>query len=121
MGLKEEAGYQIGREVEQQFDTITKTQGLKVPLMSEAVCPICKTSIPIEARSAFVLNQIRCTGCGTLLEILDRTTLELGEVQEDWGNAVSPYRQDRAGRSAKGAKTNSGLGRRNAKSNLSGM
>jgi len=121
LGLKEKSGYQIGREVERQFDTITKTQGLKAPPMSEAVCPICKTSIPIQSRGAFVFNQIRCTGCGTLLEILDRTTLELGEVQEDWGNAVTPYRQDSAGRSARGAKTNSGLGRRNAKSNLSGM
>jgi len=89
--------------------------------MSGAVCPICRTSIPFKARSAFVFNQIRCAGCGELLEVLDRTTLELGEVQEDWGDAVSPYRHDRAGRSAKGAKSSSGLGRRNAKSNLSGV
>ena len=89
--------------------------------MSEAVCPICRSHIPIQTQSAFVVNQVRCAECGTLLEILDRTTLELGEVLEEWEDAVGPFRRNRVDRSAKGAKSRSDLGRRNAKSNVSGV
>jgi len=82
--------------------------------MSEAVCPICATSIPIKSKSAFVFNQIRCVECGTLLEILDRTSLELGEVEEDWEDAAGPVRHDRVNRSTKGVRASSAFGRRNA-------
>ena len=82
--------------------------------MSEAVCPICATSIPIRSNSAFIFNQIRCAECGTLLEILNRTTLELGEVEEAWDAAAGPARYDRVNRSAKGVRASSAFGRRNA-------
>ena len=75
-------------------------------VMSEAVCPICRTGIPIQSKSAFVFNQIRCTGCGTLLEILDRATLTLGEVDEHWEYAADPVRYDRVNRPARGSRAN---------------
>ena len=79
--------------------------------MSEAVCPICRTGIPIQSKSAFVFNQVRCTGCGTLLEILDRATLTLGEVEE---YAADPVRYDRVNRSARGARANADYRREDA-------
>ena len=50
--------------------------------MPKALCPVCDADIRLTQDEAILYNQVSCPECGTLLEVVEESPLELEEVIE---------------------------------------
>ena len=50
--------------------------------MAKGICPVCDAALRLTETEAAIYQQVRCSECGTLLEVVEENPLELEEVFE---------------------------------------
>jgi lysine biosynthesis protein LysW len=50
--------------------------------MPRAVCPVCDADVRLKEDEAVLYHQVRCPECGSLLEVIEESPLELEEIFE---------------------------------------
>jgi lysine biosynthesis protein LysW len=50
--------------------------------MPKGICPVCDGDVRLSQEDAVLYNQVHCSKCGALLEVVEESPLELEEVFE---------------------------------------
>lgn len=56
--------------------------------MPKGICPVCDGDVRLSQEDAVLYNQVHCSKCGALLEVVEESPLELEEVFGGWDEGV---------------------------------